>query len=208
MKYSVLLFALILANSALAGFEFYGQIGPGWNTMDETSGGSSYKHSSAFFVGHWTYGVGARAKIEMGHFHLGAVLDGAWVGDSVDRKQNGVVNDTTYRFESYRTIGGAHVAFYAGTFSLIGEYYPYVQNWVSYSDEKTENPFVKNDRLYGTGYGLGLKLNLDKLVGFQFLYKNLQYNKVDSRGLPLELPNSTYSKFITNEFTVAIVFGF
>lgn len=193
MKYFILLATLFSLTSAQAAFEVYGGLELGSATMNETLAGSDYTHRNTFFVGHFGYGLGFRWKYDLGGFAIGPVADIFWNGDSFDRKQIGVINDMTYRYESYRLLGGLATSFKLGALSLLAEYYPWVQNTVTYSDDKTENPYRKNDKLKATGFGFGFSYELITSFHYTVLFRRLTYKDVTMNGTAVLLPTDQYT---------------
>lgn len=199
----IFLILLFLPLSSYASFQLYGGMNIGSLSMDETSGANSYKHSSTFFVGHWGYGLGSRIKLDLGALKIGVVGDLSWNGDSIERKQNGVTHDATYRQESYRVLAGGTFSLDAGAFGLIGEYYPYVVNTVTYSDDKSENLFRKNDKFKGTGWGAGFQFAMGAGFYYSALYRQLIYKDIESNGTTLTLPNDNYSAIRVDDILVS-----
>ncbi len=209
MKNAILaLFLIAFAQTTFAHIELYGSMNIGASKMDETQGGNSFIHANSFFVGHWGFGGGGRFKYNIDKFGIGLVTDLAWLGDTFERKQSGVINDATYRFESYRLLGGATVSFGIGSFHLIGEYYPYAQNTVTYSDDKVENPYRKSDKLKATGFGLGFNYEFASNFGYSVIYRRLTYKDVEMNGASVTLPTAQYSALNIDDVIVSLVIAF
>lgn len=202
---SLLLFAL----PTFAKIEIYSGFLIGSAKMDETQSGNSYTHTNTFFVGHFGIGAGTRIKLEIDNFSFGVLGELDWLGDSFDRKQTGVVNDATYRYESTRLMSGLTSTLRFGYFGIIGEYYPWVQNTVTYSDEKTENPFRKNDKLKATGYGLGFNIEFGN-SGFAYstVYRRLTYSDVEMSGAQVSLPSGQYSSMVLDDIMASLRFSY
>jgi hypothetical protein len=164
--------------------------------MDESSSGSTFNHSNSFFIGHLGAATGARIKLDFGAFSFGVIGELAWLGDSFDRKQVGAVNDVTYRDESYRILAGLTGGISGGVFGFHFDYYPWVQNVITYSDAKAENPFRKNDKLNGTGFGIGFDIKLNNIVSYFVTLRQLTYGKVEINGTSVTLPNSQYTTLV------------
>lgn len=175
--------------------EVYGGLGFGSVYADETFSGNKFAHSSGFFVGHFGFGIGGRYKFDFGRFSIGPVAELFWIGDTVDRKQDGVVNDSQYRYESSRLIGGLNLSYKFNALSVVAEYYPFVQNTVTYSDGDSVNPFRMNDKLKATGYGVGFMWEIGGGLNYTFIYRRLSYKDVEMAGTSTSLPSSRYSSF-------------
>ncbi len=210
MRHIILaLLVFTFAQQSMAHIELYGSMNIGASKMDETQGGNSFTHTNSFFVGHWGFGGGGRFKYNIDKFGIGVVTDLSWLGDTFERKQTGgVTTDATYRFESYRLLGGATVSFAIGSFHLIGEYYPYAQNTVTYSDDKVENPYRKNDKLKATGFGLGFNYEFGSNVGYSVIYRRLTYKDVEMNGASVALPTAQYSALNIEDIIVSLVVAF
>ncbi len=124
--------------------------------------------------------------------------------NSYESKQNGVTHDATYRQESYRVLAGGTFSLDAGAFGLIGEYYPYVVNTVTYSDDKSENLFRKNDKFKGTGWGAGFQFAMGAGFYYSALYRQLIYKDIESSGTTLTLPNDNYSAICVDDILVSV----
>ncbi len=202
------LVVLALTPRALAAIEVYGGLDVGSMLMREQVGGTGYTNQSTFFVGHWGYALGTRAKINLGSVGLGVIGEVAWIGDSLERKSNEATGGSTYRNEFNRGIAGATASLNTGPSSIFIEYYPWVQNTVIYSDEKGSNPFRKNDKLKATGYGLGFTFGFSNESAYQLLYKKLQYRNVTMNGVEISLPSDQYEIMGLDEVTIGFVFRF
>jgi hypothetical protein len=176
--------------------------------MKEENTGTEYNHQSSFFVGHWGYSLGVRPKLDLGKFSLGVVGEVGWVGNSMERKLTTATDKTNYRNEFRRGLAGPTVALNTGASSIIFEYYPWVQNSVFYSDNKTENPFRKDDTLKATGYGFGFNFGFSNGFASQILYKNLVYKEVMMNGLKAVLPNDQFKLLKVDEVTLGFVLKF
>jgi len=204
--FSIILLFLVFESKASV--QLYGIGATGFAKATETNSGNTFSHTNSFFIGHFGYGGGARLGFDLANVTLGAVGELAWVGNSFDRKQTGVVNDSTYRYESIRTILGLSTALNLGPMKVVGEYYPSVQNTVSYSDDKSQNPFRKNDKLKATGYGLGIGYSFASGFNMAVLYRILTYKNVEMNGTAVTLPNSQYTEFVFNEVTFGPTYSF
>ena len=202
-------FGLCFSSSlAQAHIDAYGVILIGATSMDETSGVITYNHSNTFFVGHFGFGGGARFMLDMDRFSLGAIGEISWNGDSLNRKQAGTTSEATYRYESYRLLAGASAAVKLGSLSVIGEYYPWAQNTVTYADEKSENPFRKNDKLKATGFGIGFNYDLGGGFGYSALFRRLTYKDVGLNGTAVTLPSSQYTTLNVDDVAVGFTKSF
>jgi hypothetical protein len=197
-----------ITSQVFASVEIYGVMDVGSVLMNEESGGVEYSNKSSFFVGHWGYALGTRAKLNIGRLGLGLVGELAWIGDSLERKLNGVTHSSTYRNEFNRGLAGATASLNTGASSIFVEYYPWVQNSVIYSDLKEQNPFRKEDKLKATGYGVGFKFALTNESAYQLMYKNLQYRTFIINNLEVSLPNEQYQVMKLDEVSLGYVLSF
>lgn len=198
-----------LARSGKASVDVYGTINMGEMQAQEDSAGTNYTNRSTFFVGHWGYSLGTRAKITLGSIGLGLVGELGWIGDSLDRKTSASgISGSTYRNEFYRSLAGASLALQTGSSAILLEHYPWVQNSVTYSDEKSQNPFRKNDKLNATGYGFGFNFGSSNTSGYQLMYKKLQYKNVMMNGTSVTLPNTQYQVFNLDEISFGFILKF
>jgi hypothetical protein len=202
-----ILFILSLGFSihTYASFDFYLGLNMGSAMMHETSGGSPYTNQSTFLIGHWGYSLGLRPQVKIGQLGLGVVGDFSWISESMDRRLNGTGSATTYRNEFYRTLVGPSALLYAGNFAFVFEYYPLVQSIVKYSDEKSLNPYRKDNKLTATGFGLGFNFGFTNEYCYQLIYKKLTTNKATMNGVSVTLPNNQYERPNVDEVNIAIV---
>lgn len=205
MKITLLTAILFFTQISLARIELYGGMNIGSSKMDESLGGSSYSHSNSFFVGHWGFGGGSRFKLDFEKLGIGGVVDLVWLGDTFERKQSNGVSDATYRLETYRVLAGANLSLAFGPLALIAEYYPYGQNTITYSDDKSENPYRKNDKLKCTGYGVGFNFDFGSGFGYSTIFRRLTYKDVEMNGSSVTLPSSQYSALNIDEVFVSLL---
>lgn len=202
------LILMFVARNSFAYVQVYGIGAIGDAKATETSSGNTFVHTNTFFVGHFGIGAGTRLGVNLGSLNIGGIAEGAWVGNSFDRKQTGAVNDSTYRYESTRLILGATASLSIGSILLLAEYYPTVQNSVSYSDDKSQNPFRKNDKLKATGYAFGFGYLINSNMSMNFLYRVLTYDNVEMNGTAVNLPSTQYTTFVFNEVTFGPTYTF
>lgn len=195
---------LVFSSVCRAEVQFYTALLGGPMSFTETQGASSYSHQSQFFIGHLGVALGGGYVFTAGVLGLGLKGEVGWLGDSVDRKPNDSSSSVGYRDESQRILGGLLLSFRPGPVALDLEYYPTVVNYVGYSDKKSENPFRKNDKWNGTGFGFSLAFKFFPPMRNFVTFRKLSYNKVDMSGVEVSLPSSAYSKLEFNE----IVLGF
>lgn len=193
---------------ASASVDVYLGLNVGSVLMKEENAGTDYNHQSSFFVGHWGYSLGVRPKLDLGKFSLGVIGEVGWVGNSMERKLTTATDSSSYRNEFRRGLAGATAALNTGASSIIFEYYPWVQNSVFYSDNKTENPFRKDDALKATGYGFGFNFGFSNGFASQILYKNLVYKDVTMNGLKITIPNDQFKSLKVDEITLGFVLKF
>lgn len=199
MKPWIFVMSLMISSPALASVDLYTGFNIGALTMEEDGVAASFHHAETFFIGHLGAGLGAKFKLDVGNWGLGVVTDAAWIGNTVERTQQSTASSATYRNEYYRLIGGLVANYKMGGLSLCAEYYPFVENTVSFSDEKDENPFRRNDKLKGTGGGLGLSVDLGGIGLYQLMFRRLSYANIQTSGAALFLPTSVYSAPIYTE---------
>jgi hypothetical protein len=191
--WSLLVILLGWAPRTLASIDVYGMLNMGSLMMKEDVGANSYTNKSTFGVGHWGYAIGTRAKLNLGAVGIGVVGELSWIGNTVERKLDSESSaGPTYRNESHRSLAGGSVSINTGPSAIVAEYYPWVQNSIIYSDDKSQNPFRKNDRLRATGYGVGFLIGTAASTGYQIFYKKLQYKNVQMNGVDSTLPNDQY----------------
>lgn len=202
------IFLIFLSPPTLASVDVYLGLQVGSQLMRESLSGETYNHQSSFFIGHWGYGLGARAKLELGNIGLGVIGEAGWIGNIFERKQSGSSSSSTYRDGFNRTLGGAHVSINTGPSSIFFEYYPWVQNTVNYAEEKSANPYRKNDTLKATGFGAGFVFGFNNGLASQLLYRKIQYRNVTMNSVAVTLPNDQYTTPTLDEVTMGFVLKF
>lgn len=197
--YSILIFSSTDSWATPSLFS-YGALLTGSTSMTENSGGNTYKHENMFFIGHSGFAFGAGCSFTSGVIGISFKGEAAWIGDSIDRKNVSSLASSTYRDESTRTLVGAALSFKPGPISLDFDYYPYIQNNISYSDAKQpENPFIKNDRWKGSGTGVSIVFKFMPTVRNFITYRRLTYNEIDIAGAPVTLPSTQWSTLVFDE---------
>lgn len=203
INFFILLVFVLIHSQAKAEFNMYVGLLAGDQELRETQTTAIYNHDSQFFVGHMGVSLGG-GYITPGFFGVGIKGEVAWVGNSVDRKLVDSTSSTGYRNEFLRLLSGVVVSFKPGPVAIDFEYYPWVSSNTTYSDEKSENPFRKNDNLKATGYGIGLAFKFFPPMRNFITLRRLNYNRVDMSGASADLPNDNYTTLNFEE----VVFGF
>lgn len=196
---------LLHSHFALGAVQIYTGIIGGDQFLTETNGSDIYNHESQFFVGHLGGALGAAYVATLGVIGLGLKGEIAWIGNSIDRKHSTSSDSKSYRYESQRGLVGFTFSLRPGPVAIDLDYYPTILNKVSYSDNKAQNPFGKEDNLKGRGIGLALAFSFFPPMRNFLMFRKLEYSSVDMNGAPLELPTELYSLLKFDE--VVIGFG-
>jgi hypothetical protein len=196
---------LLKYSSAQAEVQVYTALVGGSTTMKETQVGASYNHESQFFVGHLGGAFGGGYVFTTNVIGVGFKGELAWVGNTVDRKNSASSDKSSYRFESQRLLSGVTLSLRPGPVAIDFEYYPWIQNMVSYSDQKSQNPFRKGDDLKGTGYGVGFAFKFFPPMRNFIMFRKLSYKNVEMDGVSKTLPNENFDLLKFDE--VLIGFG-
>lgn len=206
-KILALSFILLTSPVTLAGLKFYGGINAGNYWLNETTGGNNYKHESSF-MGHLGFAFGGKYLIQLGPIGLGIIGELGWQGNSVDRRQTGSTSSAWYRNEMNHFLYGASIHLGSEKVALIGEYYPSVQNTISYSDAGGANPWRTNDILRGTGYGIGISYAFWSTPAY-VMYRRLSYKDVQMAGAAVTLPSSRYTtEFLIEDMLMGAIISF
>lgn len=191
-------------SQAKAEVQMYTALVGGSTTMSETQSGTSYNHESQFFVGHLGGAFGGGYVFTTNVIGLGLKGEIAWAGNSMNRKNAATTDSVSYRYESQRVLSGLTFSLRPGPVAIDFEYYPWILNRVSYSDQKSENPFRKSDDLKGTGYGVGFAFKIFPPMRNFIMFRKLNYNNVKLDGVTKTLPDDQYSLLKFDE----VVLGF
>jgi hypothetical protein len=195
---------LLFDSPVRAEVQMYTALLGGESTMSDTQTGTIYNHESQFFIGHLGGAFGGGYVFTNKVIGIGLKSEIAWTGHSMDRKTVGSTDSLGYRYETQRGLSGVSFSLRPGPMSIDFEYYPWILSQVSYSDKKSENPFRKNDKLKGTGFGVGFAFNLFPPMRNFMLFRRINYNNVQMNGVTKTLPDDQYSLLKFDE----VVLGF
>lgn len=204
MKSYLLLLALFFPFSTYAEFQAYSGLVGGATLQSETQASASYRHESQFLFGHLGVAVGGGYQFVAGALGLGVKGEVAWLGNTIDRKTEGTSDKTGYRDETTRGLAGVTVSYRPGPMMIDFEYYPWVNNWVNYSDAKSENPYRKNDTWTGTGWAAGFSFKFFPPMRNFIQFRRLTYGNTTMNSSSVTLPNSTWSVLKLDE----VILGF
>lgn len=199
------LFVFFCQGIAKAEFNIEPHVSMPLGTSKMTQKGSTpAEHTSALDFG---LVGGVRAGWSAG-LDFGFVGEAAWKGFSFDR-QLVSGGSAGYRVEINRLLAGvfAGVNLGASPFHLYAEYLPVMTSTVIYSDDKSENPFRKNDRQKGTGYGVGLGFRIGGLT-IQGTWRVFNWNDVDHGGAPSAAAADTYGVLTGDEMLGSVGYRF
>lgn len=192
---------LLLSSKAFAGAEFYISMPFGFSKMNETRLVGTAEHSS---ISDFGISAGARYHFEFNWIDFGVVGEWAWQGHTMDYYST--ATSGTYRIERNRYLLGPslHLPLMKTGLAIEAEYYPLYNATITYSDDKSINPFRKNDKQSGSGWSAGLSFQIGFLK-IAALYRVLEITKSDFSGAAA---GSTFSNFKTNETigTVGVAF--
>lgn len=160
-----------------------------------------YEHSSnkAFFDG-----AGAALGMRLGvgsNFGFGITGQVGWRAHTIDRLLPSTKSESCYSFSTKYGLLGYFVTFGGNNLSFLFEYYPINHAQVTYSDDKSINPFRKDNELFGKGWAGGISFNRG-VMSTTVLFRHREFNWAELNGLKHEIPDSTYKDFYTQEIVV------
>jgi len=207
----LLLLALILVPNAHALIYVDGSLGVGIGSaeMSET-GTNNYKHDG--FVLDADFNL--RAGLSIFGLSFGPVYGYGKFNSSFTRKDTSgsIFTEAKYDTSFKQNNLGAFLGFNIPVIPLRiwGEYYFDSKLTVNYAVPKSENPFAKDDKFKGKGYGIGLAYRALPILSIFGMYKSLEYDEwtVKSTGATRSLPSTGYSTLKTTQGLAGILLSF
>lgn len=79
------------------------------------------------------------------------------------------------------------------------EYYTQVETELNYAEPKPSNLFLKDSRLSGKGWGVGLEFKKKKDASWGIMYREITFDRVKTADVRTDLPNSRFGEYKSSE---------
>lgn len=177
--------------------------------MSEESAPPSEHKSGMKFLGGMGLGLNYTMGWNWGPLTTSLLAEYGWKDETLRRDPGAGGTVVEYNFQTNRLVLGTRFSIPLGgeVFQLVAEYLPLIEAKTIYSDEKTENPFRKNDVLKGNGFGGGVCFLMRPLI-ISAIFRQVTYNNVQTNGTSRTLPDSLYSTLTSQEVAGLIGIAF
>lgn len=194
MKKLIILFVLFTSLQTTQAFliiEPNASFGFGDVSFNETDT-LKYEHNGSQYM----FDLGMRAGLNLFGLMLGGVASHSQIHADGRRvlSSDGEVRGRSYNNSLEQNIVGGFIGLSGKSIKIWAEYYKEAKIHVTYSTDKTDNPFTMGTKMSGTGFGAGIQVIASTGVAIGGLVRKLSYDEFSIEGVKHNLPDSQFTK--------------